>query len=118
MIVDDNETIVELLGDILSVEGFEVEEVLSGNECLEKVNGSIDLILLDITMPGMDGWVVVEKLREMDLDPGPRVILLSALQESEVPVDPDDPLVRGYIKKPFKPELMLKRIRKVLGTAS
>ena len=117
MIVDDNETIVELLGDIFRVEGFEVVEALSGNECLEKVNESVDLILLDITMPGMDGWVVVKRLREMALEHGPKVLLLSALQESEVRVDPDDTLVKGYIKKPFKPEQMLKRIRNVLDNA-
>ncbi len=114
MIVDDNETIVELISDILSLEGFEVVECTSGFQCLDGLDDTVDLILLDITMPGMDGWEVADKVRNLNPRLKTKILLFSALQESEVPVDPDDDLIVGYFKKPFKPETMIRRIKEAV----
>ena len=115
MIVDDNETIVELISDILKMEGFETVECTSGYQCLERLEDSVDLIMLDITMPGIDGWEVVKRIRAMEPLPRVKILLFSALQESDVPVDPPDGLVVGYMKKPLKPDTMIRRINEAIG---
>jgi DNA-binding response OmpR family regulator len=97
---------------MLSKDGYQVEIANDGESGLEKV-GQIkpDLILLDIMMPGMDGWMVCQQIRERSDAP---IIFLSALgAESDI--------VRGlrsgaddYIPKPFRRDELIARIEAVL----
>ena len=64
MVVDDEPMIVKVVKDIFKEEGYKVITALSGQECLEKLKKtSVDLILLDIMMPGMDGWDTCAKIK-------------------------------------------------------
>ena len=76
LIVDDEPGVRTALGGVLRDEGYSVEAVASGEECLERVTrGSVDLILLDVWLPGMDGLATFARLRERQVDA--QVVLIS-----------------------------------------
>lgn len=114
--VDDNPDILFSIKDGLETiePSMEVTGVSSGKECLEKA-GQVnpDIILMDIMMPAMDGWEVVAQLRKMqDVKDVPIVFLTGKtddLSKSMGSIASED-----YIEKPFKPEDLRDRIRKVL----
>ena len=65
MVVDDEKNVLDLVGMILEVEGYEVFKANDGIECLDTIEEvNPDLVLLDVRMPGMNGWIVFEKLKE------------------------------------------------------
>ena len=69
LIVDDEPGVRSALGGVLRDEGYAVEAVASGEECLERVTrGGIDLIMLDVWLPGMDGLATFARLRERQVD--------------------------------------------------
>ena len=76
LIVDDEPGVRTALGGVLRDEGYNVEAVASGEECLERVTRrSVDLILLDVWLPGMDGLATFARLRERQVDA--QVVLIS-----------------------------------------
>jgi len=83
LIVDDEPDAVELLGEFLRGKGYEVLTAGSGAEALQRVKEDRPhLILLDIRMPGMDGFEVLRQVREMDREVG--VIMVTAENEEAV----------------------------------
>ena len=111
LIVDDNQANLRLLADVLSSRSYQIHEALNGPDALRMAQSiRPDLVLLDISMPGMDGYEVCERLKA---DPATRdipVIFISALSDI-------DDVVRGfeaggvdYITKPFKFREVLARI--------
>ena len=112
LICDDDKDIVAALKIYLSAEGYELYEAYTGREALEIVQRSpIDLILMDIMMPEMDGIRATAKLRETCNIP---VIFLTAKSESNdkilgLNIGADD-----YITKPFEPLEVLARVRSQL----
>ncbi|MBA3946415.1 MAG: response regulator [Herpetosiphonaceae bacterium] len=100
LVVDDEDTIVQLLSDILSDEGLEVETALDGRIALKKLRGGLrpGLMISDVMMPGLDGWGLYRALRyELELG-SIGVILMSAGRNR--PQHLDDPATR-FITKPF-----------------
>ena len=80
LVVDDEEHIRELIGFYLDKEGFEMIEANDGEEALEKIeNEYIDLAIVDVMMPNMDGFTFVEEMREFKDTP---VIMLTARSQS------------------------------------
>jgi two-component system nitrogen regulation response regulator NtrX len=76
LIVDDEPGVRSALGGVLRDEGYAVEAVASGEECLERVTrGGIDLIMLDVWLPGMDGLATFARLRERQVDA--QVVIIS-----------------------------------------
>ncbi|MBR4079277.1 MAG: response regulator transcription factor [Christensenellaceae bacterium] len=112
LICDDDRDIVSALKIYLSAEGYELYEAYTGREALKIVKENpIDLILMDIMMPEMDGIVVTAKLREKTNIP---IIFLTAKSESAdkilgLNIGADD-----YITKPFEPLEVLARVRSQL----
>jgi CheY-like chemotaxis protein len=83
MVVDDNEDIVFMLRSVLEKDGYQVVEAKSGEECLRKVeNAQPDLILMDIMMPGIDGWEVCKKIKESELLISVPISMLSVRKDS------------------------------------
>src|SRR5438309_6404243 len=69
LVVDDDTSILETVGEILSQEGYHVVRAAGGEEALALIRRSKPaLILLDMRMPGMDGWAVARALREREID--------------------------------------------------
>jgi len=111
IIVDDVPDNLQILGDILEDDGFKVRPVLNGLLALQIAEiEKPDLILLDITMPGMDGFEVCRRLKEnQNLDDVP-IIFISALSDTN---DIVKALTAGgvdYITKPFKAEEVKARV--------
>lgn len=112
LVVDDEKRMVRFIQLNLEQDGFQVVTAYNGEEALDQVRTQLpDLVLLDIMMPDIDGFKVLEKIREVSTVP---VIMLTAKGE-------EDDRVRGlelgaddYITKPFSPRELVSRIKAVL----
>lgn len=109
LVVDDEEAIANMLAEFFRMEGYEVTAVGSGSEALETVSAGLrpDLILLDVNMPGMDGFEVCRRIRTHLSCP---IIFLTARIED---VDQLDGFAAGaddYVLKPFSLEVLGRRV--------
>jgi two-component system response regulator CpxR len=112
LLVDDDRALAAMLGEYLTLQGFSVESVASGEEALTSIEGRApDLVVLDIGLPGIDGLQTLERLRHRHTLP---VIMLTAHGEDR---DRIAGLLAGaddYLPKPFNPLELAARIRAVL----
>ncbi len=115
MVVDDDQTVRTLLDRILKPEGYEVLLACDGDSALNLMElHSPDLVILDITMPGLDGFQTLRLLRERSNIP---VIMLTGNDET---TSVRDALILGaddYVRKPFHTFELLARIRAKLRRA-
>ncbi|MBS6367783.1 MAG: response regulator transcription factor, partial [Clostridiales bacterium] len=109
LIVEDDRAIAEIERDYLELEGFGVEIAQDGPEGLSRgLEGGFDLILLDLMLPGMDGFLVCQKLRQtLDIP----IVMVTARRE-------DIDKIRGlglgaddYVEKPFSPGVLVARVK-------
>lgn len=117
MVVDDEKSLLELLGALLEEEGYEVVNASSGDEALAKLKTvKPDLVLLDMMMPGMSGREVCERIRGDPETKNLKVVFLTVAKFSEVGKDTLSEMdVSDYITKPFENEDLLKRVKKIVG---
>lgn len=109
LIIEDDKAIAAIERDYLEIDHFEVEIASDGTTGLERgLSGEFDLILLDLMLPGMDGFAVCRRLREKMNIP---ILMVTARQE-------DIDKIRGlglgaddYIEKPFSPGVLIARIK-------
>jgi DNA-binding response OmpR family regulator len=119
LMIDDDREMVTLGKLILKREGFDVLFAYSGAdglEILEQENGAIDLVLLDIMMIGMDGWEVLEAIKQNDQYKELPVIMLTARHylEDESETQTYAHLFSEYVVKPFVVRDLLGKIGKLL----
>jgi DNA-binding NtrC family response regulator len=112
-IIDDEPIIHEVLGQLLTSEGYEVALSSSGEEALEKYSSqTFDLTLLDLLMPGMDGIEVLKKLKR--IDPLAVIIIITAYASVESAIAAMKIGAYDYIQKPFKNDELLIIIQRAL----
>lgn len=112
LIVDDDTNISELISLYLTKEGYETREVASGKEAIEVFNEyRPDLVLLDIMLPGIDGYDVCKELRNNSHVP---IIMLTAKGEVFDKVLGLELGADDYIVKPFDPKELMARVKAVL----
>jgi two-component system phosphate regulon response regulator PhoB len=114
LVVDDEEDVVEVVSHFLEEEGYTVTQAYDGEEALEKITPEVDLILLDIMMPRMNGYEVCERLRSRVETETIPIIFLSAKIEEE---DQVKGLMMGgddYLTKPVSPQVILAHVKAVL----
>jgi DNA-binding response OmpR family regulator len=115
LVVDDDADIRGLLRELLERRGFAVTEAADGRQALQELYGARpDLILLDVGMPGMDGWTTLERIRELSEVP---VVMLTARSEE---LEKTRGLRAGaddYVTKPFGRQELLARIEGLLRRA-
>ena len=115
LLVDDDAELTSLLGEFLRREGFTVETADEGNRGLEKaLQPAIDLVVLDVMLPGLDGFEILKRLRQKSKVP---VLMLTARGED---VDRIVGLELGaddYLAKPFNLRELVARIRAILRRA-
>ncbi len=110
--VEDDKNIADLIRLYMEKEGMECQTAGSGVEGLEKFQSfQPDLVLLDIMLPGMDGWAVCRKIRETSKTP---IIMLTAKGELEDKVNGLEMGADDYITKPFETKELLARVHAVL----
>ena len=116
MVVDDQEANVSAVGGLLARDGFDVAPCLSGKEALASIAAEVpDLVLLDMRMPGMDGFDVLKALQADDATKEIPVIFLTADHERESLVRAFSAGAVDYVTKPFVPEELLSRVRAHTG---
>lgn len=114
LVVDDEEDVVEVVSHFLSQEGFTVHKAYDGEEALEKASPDIDLVVLDIMLPGLDGYEVCRRLRSRVETETIPIIFLSAKVEEE---DQIRGLMLGgdsYLTKPVSPQIILANVKAIL----
>jgi CheY-like chemotaxis protein len=114
MVVDNEPDIVDLTRTVLELGGYTVVPSYSGEEALRKLEKEkVDLVLLDIMMPGISGWDVFNRIKKKNKDI--KVAFMSVLEISEKrkQVLLDEGLT-DYIMKPFDKETLLQRVDKIL----
>lgn len=115
LIVDDQPQNIELLEAYLVQQGHLVIKATSGAEALEKVSSNkIDLILLDVMMPGMSGIEVLEKLRADEKTRLIPVVMVTALKETEDKIKAFEAECDDFISKPFDEFELLVRVKSIL----
>jgi len=120
-IVDDNRELVNLLEEFIdSQEDMEVAGVAhNGQDCLEMLeNVTPDVLVLDIIMPHLDGLAVLGRIREMDIQPSPNVIMLTAFGQEDVTKKAVELGASYFILKPFDMEHLASHIRQVSGKST
>ena len=112
LIVDDEPDIREILRYNLEKAGFNITEAVNGDDALDKVSKDLDLAIIDIMMPGRDGYEVCRKIREQG-NTVPIVFLTAMDREFDevrgLEVGGDD-----YVRKPFSPRMLIARINAIL----
>ena len=117
LIIDDDEFLLDMYAVKFKEEGFEVDIAREGKEALNKIKegASPEVVLLDIVMPGMDGFELLETIRKEKLIPTSKIIILSNLGQKEH-LDKGKSLgAAGYIVKAyFTPSEVVKKANEVL----
>ena len=123
LIVDDESRMRKLIRDFLEREGYQILEASDGIEAMDMfyANKNIDLIILDVMMPRMDGWQVCKEVREHSKVP---IMMLTARAEEQNELKGFELGVDEYVAKPFSPKILvarvgalLKRVKNVDGDA-
>jgi CheY-like chemotaxis protein len=113
LVVDDEPPIMALCLKILGRLGHEVEGVTGGDQALSKLaGGSVDLLVVDYKMPGLNGFEVVRRARA--LQPGLRVVLITGHGTREVMGEAMDGKINGILVKPFTPDELVHTVNAAL----
>lgn len=119
LVVDDERMILEMANDMLSSLGYNVMMAQNGEECLQLYRDNpdkIDLILLDLIMPRMNGVTCVEKLKSINSEVN--VIITSGIGDLEKKKEIDKLDIRAFLEKPFSLKTMSAKIRQILEEQS
>ena len=115
LVVDDEPSVVKMVAFRLKKEGLDVVIAQNGTEGLEKAKAEIpDLILLDVTMPGMNGHEVLVKLKELDETKSIPVIMFTAKGQADDVERSSREGAVDYIAKPYDPVTLLGKVKKAL----
>ncbi|MDY6834647.1 MAG: response regulator [Chloroflexota bacterium] len=105
MVVDDEPSILFALRKLLELEGYQVTTANSGKECIDALGkGFKGVILMDIMMPGMDGWDTVREIVNQGFIDGNIISMLTARDRPDQKMEGLQEYVIDYITKPFDPD--------------
>lgn len=115
LIVDDAAFMRMMLKEILTKNGYEVAgEAENGQKAIEKYKElSPDLVIMDITMPEVDGIEAVKKIKSED--PNSKVVMCSAMGQQAMVIEAIQAGARDFIVKPFQADRVLEAVKKVIG---
>ncbi|MBR6328160.1 MAG: response regulator transcription factor [Lachnospiraceae bacterium] len=113
LVVDDEARMRKLVKDFLTKKGYEVIEAEDGEKALDIYYNQPDiaLIICDVMMPGIDGWQVLEEIREQSKVP---IIMLTAKGEERDELQGFNSGADEYITKPFSPKILVARVEALL----
>jgi len=114
LVVDDDGMIQELARDILEAEGYRVEVASDGEEAVGTYQrlGSVDLVLLDMVMPKMDGPATYRALAE--IDPNLRVVVSTGFTKEKLADEMNGAGVKCFLKKPYRAQALIASVREAL----
>lgn len=113
LVVDDEQRMRKLVTDFLHHEDYTVVEAKDGEEAIDLFfsDNTIELVILDVMMPKMDGWEVLREIRKHSRTP---VIMLTAKSDERDELQGFELGVDEYISKPFSPKILMARVEAVL----
>jgi len=117
VVVDDDQIIVMLLQHLLSRRGFEVQIAADGRQAVDLINTLSPpptLALLDVMLPYFDGFELIKMIREHPTWNNVPIIMLTSKSQEQNIVRALDQGANDYIVKPFRPEELLARIRRII----
>ena len=115
LVVDDEPQNTELLEAYLVPQGYEIVKAANGEEALEKLfSNQIDVMLLDVMMPGIDGFEVIRRVRQDDTHRLLPIILVTALRETEDRVKGIEAGCDDFLSKPVDKMELLARVRSLV----
>src|SRR4051812_10747905 len=110
LVVDDDPRLREYMRVNLEIEGYAVREAESAEQALDAIaNQAPDLVLLDVVMPGVDGWQMLQKLQERH--GSIPVIMFSGQVDERSASEAEERGARGFVGKPFDPQELLNRAK-------
>jgi len=113
LVVDDDDHIRELIKVFLQNEGFDVIEALDGVDALSKLDAEkVDMVIMDIMMPNMDGWQLCKEIRTFNSDLP--ILMLTAKGETAQKVKGFNLGTDDYLVKPFEPAELIVRVKSIL----
>lgn len=115
LVIDDESDVRQLLGHLLDREAFEPETAASGQEGLDRLRenpGGFDVVLLDISMPNLDGFEVLQQIQ--DLEDAPMTLVLSSRDRDEAKIQAFELGAVDYVTKPFSTAVLVARLKRHL----
>ena len=116
LVVDDDEVIRQLIAVTLTLEGFDVDTAIDGQDCLDRVRTvAPDVITLDVMMPRLDGWETAVQLRKTPETAHIKVVLITARAQEDDMTHGASVGADAYLTKPFDPGEMIRLVRELAG---
>ncbi len=116
LIIEDEKLIIVSTQMVLEAAGFRVESAVNGEEGIQKARGiQPDLILLDIMMPGIDGWETLTRLKRDPETSGIPVIIFTAREHARGHQKSSEMGAADYFRKPFEPDELIELVEKHVG---
>jgi DNA-binding response OmpR family regulator len=116
LIIEDEKLIIVSTQMVLEAAGFRVESAVNGEEGIQKARGiRPDLILLDIMMPGIDGWETLTRLKRDPETSGIPVIIFTAREHARGHQKSSEMGAADYFRKPFEPDELIELVEKHVG---
>lgn len=115
LLVDDEECIRETITELLDSVGINILTAVGSSECLQLLrSGFRGVILMDVMMPGMDGWATIREIEKAGLLQGNIISMLTAMDVPDERMEGLQEVVIDYITKPFEPDSFIASIRNYL----
>jgi two-component system, chemotaxis family, chemotaxis protein CheY len=119
MIVDDSRSIRQHVHSVLSAAGYEVLEAADGIEAIQRIatTPGLSLVICDVNMPRMNGIELVNLVKDRPGNENLVIVMLTTEGQPELISKAKAAGARGWMVKPFKPDLLLATVRRLAGTA-
>jgi two-component system, chemotaxis family, chemotaxis protein CheY len=118
LIVDDSSTVRQQVGLTLTGAGYDVLEASDGQDGAEQIDkNELALVICDVNMPRMNGIEMLTKIKRTDGTPRPPVIMLTTEGQPALIEKAKAAGARGWIIKPFKPDMLIAAVRKIAGAS-
>jgi excisionase family DNA binding protein len=113
LVVDDDARLREFMRVNLEMEGYSVREAASADEALEAIEDQApELVLLDVVMPGVDGWQMLQRMQERH--GSIPVIMFSGQVDANSATEAEERGARGFVGKPFDPQQLIERAKQLV----
>ena len=113
LVVDDDARLREFMRVNLEMEGYSVREAASADEALEAIEDQApELVLLDVVMPGIDGWQMLQRMQERH--GSIPVIMFSGQVDANSASEAEERGARGFVGKPFDPQQLIERAKQLV----
>jgi two-component system chemotaxis response regulator CheY len=117
IVIDDSRAARQQVANVLVGAGFEIVEAVDGNDGLEKINANADakVVICDVNMPNLSGLELLAAVKASHPLGFPPFLMLTTEAQPELVQQAKKHGAKGWVIKPFKPELLLAAVRKLVG---